>query len=176
LPSLSIEPLHTLILLNNLAEAGLLTGSLYNVQGGRWRVALMAALGDLFEKTATSELHDAVNRRVMGQILHLLPSMSSEGANMVVRLLSVIDALIGDTKHSVKAEWEKAGSWNRSHLLAEALQAARSFAYQTEVQETLREGLLQSGQIMDISSRWCWNREVLEVVASLIELWSEDIR
>ena len=177
LPSLSTDPLHTLILLNNLAEAGFLTESLYNVQGGRWRQALTTTIGELFATTVSSDLYLVANRRVMGQLLHLLPAMSSEGAGMVARVVDIINGLTGDnaSRHEVETEWETAGPWNKSHLLAVALEAAEAFSTRDDVRSTLREQLLDSGKLFEIAERWSWNREVMGQVASFVELWADMI-
>jgi len=166
-----------LILLNNLADAGFLTGSLYNVQGGRWRQALVAAVGELLDTTTSSDLDDVANRRVMGEILHLLPSMSSAGVEIVGRVVNVITKIMATigTAQEAKADWEMSGAWNKAHLLAEALQAAASFSSNGAIKISLQERLVDSGTIVDIASRWSWHREILDHIAGLTELWSGQV-
>lgn len=163
-----------MVLLNNLAEAGFLTGSLSNVQGGRWRQALVSALVAQVKSLESTE--DIASRRILGQILHLLPSLSSEGEAFAPYIVATIENVVRKPTASDLSTFANDGPWNDAHLLAEALLAAHAVSHDSAVRAELKRKLLDSGMLATITQRWAWNREVLEQAASLVGMWQDEIR
>lgn len=171
---MSTDPLHTLVLLNNLAEAGFLTGGLSNVQGGRWRQALVSTLTEQLGRL--DSISDVPSRRILGQVLHLLPSLSSEGKSFSLHVLATIERVARSTTADQIASFDNDGPWNETHLLAEALLAANAMSHDSTVRANLKEKLLDASVLATVTTRWAWNREVLEQVASMVEMWQDDLR
>lgn len=170
LPSLNTEPLHALVLLNNLAEAGLLTDSLTNVQGGRWRKSLVSALAALLE-SATQLDHTGSGHRVVIQLLHLLPTLPNEGPVFVTNVVKIVDSI--RLRHvSVQSARDDfaLSACNDSHLLAAALAALEAFDGMQDLEADCKHTITRS--LPDILAVWSWNREVLEKLASFSERWS----
>ena len=121
-------------------------------------------------------VNDITSRRILGQILHLLPSLSSEGEVFAPHVLATIQRVSQSPATDDVASFANDGPWNDTHLLAEALLAANALSHDAAVRAALKANLLESGMLVSITRRWAWNREVLEQVASLVEMWQDDIR
>ncbi|WWC59942.1 uncharacterized protein I303_102505 [Kwoniella dejecticola CBS 10117] len=181
LPSLSKDPLSTLVLLNNLASAGYLSGGLSNVQGGRWRQSFVASILSLTTQLRQTGLENIDDRRILGQALRLIPALPSDAERFTPHIVALIQLCLKKTKgkeaEDLKAEWESDGAWNESHLVAVLLEAARQVldsAGLTAAQE-LRVLLVGESKLEDIIRTWSWNREVLSAAASLVDRWSSEI-
>jgi U3 small nucleolar RNA-associated protein 20 len=173
LPSLTTDPLHALVLLNNLAEAGFLSGSLANVQGGRWKQSLVTSVGGLLERYMAIE--SVETRRILGQVLHLLPFLSSEGAAFAPSVVAILDSLVinsGSDAQAVQDDFKSTGPWNSSHLLGASLAALVAFDLSVGLESGARADVLD--KLEKIVVMWSWNREVLEQVAGLAERWSDE--
>lgn len=169
LPSLQVEPLHALVLLNNLAEAGFLTGSLANVQGGRWRQSLVSALEAVLrtKHTATS---DVSNKRILGQLLHLLPSLAFEGSAFAPHVQIIVRSIVSryTDKGNARADF-MSDTWNDSHLLAGALGAIAGFDTAGTLEDEIKQQV--SSELGAIIGVWTWNREVLAKASELEQSW-----
>ena len=166
------DPLPVLVLLNNLSEAGYLTGSLSNVQGGRWRQSLVTALGDVLQSAIASPREEVDNRRVLGHVLHLLPSISTEGPRFSAQICDLIKVLASTTRSeaALKQQFQEEGPWNSSHLFAQSLQCVENFYFNGEIQDQLKSTIVNAEFLASIAGSWSWNREIMERVAFLAEL------
>ncbi|WVQ94326.1 hypothetical protein IAU59_001405 [Kwoniella sp. CBS 9459] len=179
LPSLSADPLSTLVLLNNLASAGYLSGGLANVQGGRWRQALITALVSLLVKLQESGLNEVDDRRVLGQVLKLIPSLPSDADHFAPHVASLLefklDRLATKDVTMLKQEWEEGGAWNDTHVLGVLLKTAKHILISPKavVEQQFRGLLLDEGRLKEILEKWCWNREILIAISPLVERWSD---
>lgn len=175
LPALESDPLPTLVLLNNLASKGYLAGSLSVVQGGRWRSALVKSLQTMFE-VVKSDLKVDANRPILAQLLHLLPSLRTEGGLFLDTLRTIISTLHDRNPDSATARsnWLAAGVWNDGHLLALALTCADELCLDNTVATSLNASLAQSGALTTMTSTWSWNRSVLQALSVLVERWQDD--
>jgi U3 small nucleolar RNA-associated protein 20 len=167
------DPLPTLVLLNTLAETGYLAGGLQNVQGGRWRQYLVATFSEMLNKLADSSLDEVNDRRILGRLLPLLPTVANDERHFISPLISLIRrfTLEEDAQRS-KTVWEANGVWNDSHVLVQVLRHALSLARSKDgVRQQLKAELLGEGILNVVLRGWNWNRELLEVAADFIELW-----
>nr|XP_019012391.1 U3 small nucleolar RNA-associated protein 20 [Kwoniella pini CBS 10737]OCF51172.1 U3 small nucleolar RNA-associated protein 20 [Kwoniella pini CBS 10737] len=181
LPTLSKDPLSTLVLLNNLAAAGYLSGGLSNVQGGRWKQTFISSIVSLVAELRDRRLVDIKDRRILGQVLKLIPALPSDAHHFGPHLASLIRITLENTQGKdvevVKAEWEEDGAWNDSHILGALLEAARnvSDSASSSTGDELKEVLVGQGKLKDIIEIWSWNREVLSAAELLIGRWSSEI-
>ncbi|WWD16787.1 hypothetical protein CI109_101219 [Kwoniella shandongensis] len=181
LPALPSDPLSTLVLLNNLAAAGYLSGGLSNVQGGQWRQALISTLVSLLESLAQTGLRGVNDRRVLGQALKLLPALPSDAEQFtphVASLLKLSLELSADKDSStLRSEWKTAGAWNDSHLLGTLLRSTEHILASPKegVEEDVKRLLVTEGQLNAILDKWSWNREIMEAIAPLVERWASDL-
>ncbi|WWC98879.1 hypothetical protein V866_005773 [Kwoniella sp. B9012] len=182
LPSLSNDPLSTLVLLNNLASAGYLSGGLSNVQGGRWRQAFISALVALFKQIKEKALEDVNDRRILGQILRLIPALPSDADQFVPHVTGLIRSTLSTVKGKevaqIRVGWAEDGAWNDSHLLGSLLRAAQDLldSPQVTADAELRALLVDEGALADVIEKLYWNREVLTACSSLIDRWSGDLQ
>lgn len=124
-----------------------------------------------------SSLDEITTRRILGQILHLFPSIPSEGSSFSTTLATLVEKLSnGVDRELAEVSWRESGIWNDSHVLAEALVVVESFCSVSTVKDDVRLRLVETGVIEGIMKTCSWNREVLERVAALVELWQDEIR
>ncbi|WRT65418.1 uncharacterized protein IL334_002361 [Kwoniella shivajii] len=177
LPSLSSDPLSTLVLLNNLASAGYLSGGLSNVQGGRWRRALISAILSLLTQLRVSGVSDLRDRRILGQVLGLLPALPSDADQFAPHVAGLISMVLEDTKGKGVADarenWAEDGAWNDGHILGCLLRAAQHILDSPKdgVEQDLKSLLVDAGKLKEILDKWSWNREIMTVAASLVDHW-----
>ncbi|KAK4685447.1 U3 small nucleolar RNA-associated protein 20, partial [Tremellales sp. Uapishka_1] len=175
LPNLVSDPLTTLVVINNLSSAGFLSGGLANVQGGRWRQSLISALVHLMSGLTDSDL-DVTQRRILGQLLQLLPYFASESHQFGPQLVTMITRASQSSEASVEDNWRTAGAWNDAHLLAALLRCGELVQRQSEqVEKILKECLVDSGRLLEILRIWHWSREILGCSAPLVELWKSEV-
>lgn len=180
LPSLKSEPLSTLILLNNLAASGYLSGGLSNVQGGRWRQALISALVGLL-KSLTKPNLDLNERRITGQALKLLPALPDDAdkfAPQVVKILeSTLDRLDGKDLRAIKAEWEEGGVWNDTHLVGSLLHTVDQLiaSPKADGSKDAKDLLVSKGWLNKVLEKWYWNRQVMESAVPHAERWASNL-
>ncbi|OCF30821.1 U3 small nucleolar RNA-associated protein 20 [Kwoniella heveanensis BCC8398] len=181
LPSLSADPLSTLVLLNNLASAGYLSGGLANVQGGRWRQALISALTSLLsqlQEAGLSEIHD---RRILGQVMNLIPSLPSDAEQFAPHIATLVKLELDRSKSEdaalLKQGWEAGGTWNATHVLGVLLKTAEHMMISPRetVEQHFRELFVREGHLGEISKKWSWNREILSAISPLIDRWASDL-
>lgn len=174
MPALHDEPVAALVLLNNIAAAGYLTGGLMNVQGGRWRRSLLDGVADVFTRLVADP---AGSRRQLGLLFHLVPSLGEPAlfSDSLTALIKASVARARGGRGALERDWQDGGAWNDSHLCASTLRCVAELApLNAAVRAAAAEELLGSMQL--VIDAWCWNREVLDVVATLIEQWSSDNR
>ncbi|WVR04081.1 hypothetical protein IAU60_001080 [Kwoniella sp. DSM 27419] len=182
LPSLSTDPLNTLVLLNNLASAGHLSGGLSNVQGGRWRQALISALLSLLVSLKESGLKGSGDRRLLGQILRLIPALPSDADQFASHIGDLTNlALEGATQRTaaeLQGEWQEAGAWNSSHVLGVLLTVSEELLSNAKggVETTLKSAIANEGRLQAILEKFSWNREILSAIAALIGRWCTELR
>lgn len=180
LPSLKSEPLSTLILLNNFAASGYLSGGLSNVQGGRWRQALISALVGLL-KSLTKPNLDLNERRITGQALKLLPALPDDAdkfAPQVVKILeSTLDRLDGKDLRAIKAEWEEGGVWNDTHLVGSLLHTVDQLiaSPKADGSKDAKDLLVSKGWLNKVLEKWYWNRQVMESAVPHAERWASNL-
>lgn len=180
LPSLKSEPLSTLILLNNLAASGYLSGGLSNVQGGRWRQALISALVGLLKSLTKPDL-DLNERRITGQVLKLLPALPSDAdkfAPQAVKILeSALDRLDSKNLGAIKAEWEEGGVWNDTHLVGSLLHTVDQLiaSPKADVSKDAKDLLVSKGWLNKVLEKWYWNRQVMESAVPHVERWASNL-
>lgn len=180
LPSLKSEPLSILILLNNLAASGYLSGGLSNVQGGRWRQALISALVGLL-KSLTKPNLDLNERRITGQALKLLPALPDDAdkfAPQVVKILeSILDRLDGKNLRAIKAEWEEGGVWNDTHLVGSLLHTVDQLiaSPKADGSKDAKDLLVSKGWLNKVLEKWYWNRQVMESAVPHAERWASNL-
>jgi U3 small nucleolar RNA-associated protein 20 len=159
-----------LVLLNQLAESGYLSGGLTNVQGGRWRQSLLSALRDLLA-TFAAATDDALDRKVLVQVLHLITTVPGDAS----QLASHIGALVrrfgnfeaGDAQTAI-AEWQVGGVWNDAHMLGSLLGCAESYLGNEQMESEIRTILVDDKGFTNIVRKWNWNAEVMGVLASVL--------
>lgn len=178
IPSLSSEPLPTLVLLNNIASAGYFTGGLSSIQGGRWRSALLAALAGVLGSLRDPSLLELDDRRTLGQLLRLLPTISADGffAPHIVALLSTLLPVIvlKDTRAHIEA-WRTGGIWNEAHLLGLLLECARHLAHSPTAEGLLKAELVGKARLQSLVEGFHWNREIMGSIAVFAEIWGSDM-
>jgi U3 small nucleolar RNA-associated protein 20 len=157
-------------LLNQLAEAGYLSGGLSNVQGGRWRQSLLTALRDLLATFA--EATDAeLDRRVLIQLLHLISIVRGDASQLAPHIATLIKRFgrftEGDADAAI-AEWQEAGVWNGAHMLASLLRCAESYLGDKEMESEISDILVGQGGFSATVRKWNWNAEVMSVLASIL--------
>ncbi|WVW79710.1 hypothetical protein I302_101680 [Kwoniella bestiolae CBS 10118] len=181
LPSLQNVPLSTLVLLNNLASAGYLSGGLSNVQGGRWRQTFISALAGLLKQLSEKGLEIVNDRRILGQILKLIPALPSDADQFAPHLTNLISstltAINGKEVTDLRDSWSQNGAWNDSHLLGSLLRAAQDTLDSPKaIADTgLKTLLVDEGKLGEIIEKLYWNREVLSACASLVDRGSSEI-
>ncbi|ODN80830.1 hypothetical protein L202_02973 [Cryptococcus amylolentus CBS 6039] len=180
LSSLNTDPLSTLVLLNNLASSGYLSGGLSNVQGGRWRQSLVSALVGLLQSLGQSQL-ESEERRVLGQILSLVPALPGDADKFtpeVISLLkSTLEKLDKETEDDLKNEWKSQGAWNDTHILGLLLRAADELitASKADVSNDIKGLLVDEGWAKKVIEKWSWSREIMRSVVPHIERWATEI-
>lgn len=174
--NLPSDPLPTLILLNKLAKAGFLSGGLANVQGGKWRATLISSLVSTLGDFVDAEI-DLDNRRILGQVVRLIPYLPVD--EFVPHLRSLIRFVARNAerigKEALIDQWRTGGPWNDTHLAGVLLKSAEQLISHgtTESGGLLKEELLPL--IAGILQLWSWSREVMESLASLVQSFQEDI-
>lgn len=179
LPALTTSPTAALTLLNNLGAAGYLSGGLSNVQGGRWRLALLNSIASLLSSLAAQ--HGSVDhRKQLVQALKLLPSLQDYQhflAPLETLLQGVTRSSKGGNREQFVARWEDEGIWNDAHLCAATLKCIGELApIHAEVDSLTKTYLLEKGVMQALVNGFDWNRELLEVLANLGDQWSSDHR
>ncbi|WVF66714.1 hypothetical protein IAT40_001456 [Kwoniella sp. CBS 6097] len=181
LPCLSADPLSTLVLLNNLASAGYLSGGLANVQGGRWRQALISALTSLLSQLHKSGLTDVNDRRILGQVMRLIPSLPSDAEQFAPHIAALtklnLDRLASRDVATLKQEWEEGGAWNSTHVLGALLRTAEHILISPKdaVEQQFKALFVQEGRLGGILEKWSWNREIVSAIAPLVDRWATDL-
>ncbi|WVQ83544.1 hypothetical protein IAT38_005685 [Cryptococcus sp. DSM 104549] len=180
LPSLTTDTLPTLVLLNNLASAGFLSGGLTNVQSGRWRQSLISALVTLLRTLLASPL-ELADRRILGQVLRLLPALPADAAQFAPHVVDLARRALlsseGKTSAELEAEWATSNAWNDSHVVGALLRAMDELVTtQSEgVREVVQGLMVGEGWAGKVLERWGWNREVLGGVAGHVERWAGEL-
>lgn len=179
LPALETSPLAALTLLNNLSSAGYLSGGLSNVQGGRWRKSLLSSVSNLLTRLAASQ-EDVDSRRQLGQILRFIPALN-DGTSFATSLEQLLSDRVnwarGAGAEGAVADRRKQGVWNQAHITASVLQCIAELApMYDELRVPVTRSLLEQGGLQDLLRAYGWNREVLEVLATLADQWSADKR
>lgn len=174
LGSLVSEPLPTLVVLNNLASAGYLSGGLLNVQGGRWRSSLVNALVSLLRQLGDSSL-ETTDRRILGQVLRLLPYLAGESASFVEYLYQLINRFLKQSSAEFPAGWRSDGAWNDTHIVGRVLHALYQITLRSSAaaQEGIRAFVVQDNVLPTIIRQWHWSREILEQSSLFVEHWPE---
>lgn len=169
-----------LILLNNLADAGYLSGGLFNIQGGRWRQVFVAALEALLGTLRDSSLVELDDRRKLGQLLRLLSNLLAEGHHFAPTLAALLDqriAVVGVEDVDVQQRgWRHGGAWNDAHLLGLLLRSAERLASNVGVEEILKNYLLKREYLKQLLRGFHWNREIMKGLAGFMEMWKADLR
>ncbi|EJT46124.1 hypothetical protein A1Q1_05335 [Trichosporon asahii var. asahii CBS 2479] len=174
LGGLESDPLPTLVLLNNLASAGFLTGGLSNVQGGRWRKALVAALTRVLTKLSDSSLDDD-DRRLLGQVLKLLPYLAGEASQFVEPLISILGRFVDGSDQEAQENWDEEGVWNNSHVVGRILNSLYGLILRgpKDCSEKVKAFFVDNDFFNVLIHKWHWSREVLEQAAAFIDHWPE---
>jgi U3 small nucleolar RNA-associated protein 20 len=185
LTGIKADPLPTLVLLNNLAGAGFLKGGLSNVQGGRWRAALVNAIAECLETIRDSSL-DTADLRLLGQVLKLIPHLASESQHFVPHLLAILDNVT--TSKGKKARGPKdaevakdnyveAGAWNNSHSVGRIIACLFQLSLRAPAatQDEIKSHFKKAEMLNTLLESWSWSREVLETTASFVEHWADDV-
>jgi len=184
LTGLKEDPLPTLVLLNNLAGAGFLAGGLSNVQGGRWRAALVKAIGERIEAISQGPL-DMTELRLLGQVLNLVPHLASESQYFTPHLLAILDrateskgkkAVGPKDAEQARDNYREAGPWNNTHVVGRILAALFQLALRgpTTSQEEIKVHFQKNKVLETLIQKWFWSREVLENAAAFVDHWTED--
>ncbi|KAL1410173.1 U3 snoRNP protein [Vanrija albida] len=175
LTGLSSDPLPTLVLLNNLASAGFLSGGLSNVQGGRWRQALVTNLAKLLKDIRDSDL-ELADRRILGQILRLIPSLAGESQHFIDHLMAILDRLnVAASDEDAEGNWEETGVWNDAHAVGRILSSVYDLVLRgpTTVKDKFKTYWTTNHLPNVLVGRYHWNREILEQTAAFVEHWPE---
>ncbi|TXT11027.1 hypothetical protein VHUM_01778 [Vanrija humicola] len=175
LTGLSTDPLPTLVLLNNLASAGFLSGGLSNVQGGRWRQALVTNLAKLLKGIRDGDL-ELADRRVLGQILRLIPYLAGESQHFIDHLMAILDRLnVAASDSEAEANWEAAGVWNDAHAVGRVLSSVYDLVLRgpTAVKDKFKNYWTTNHLPNVLVARYHWNRDILEQTAAFVEHWPE---
>lgn len=174
LTGLENEPLPTLVLLNNIAGAGFLSGGLSNVQGGKWRQALVKALAKVL--SSLDEL-DSNGRRILGQVLELIPYLVGESKQFSEQLVTILRRFVEEPQ-SAAENWREAGAWNDTHVIGRLLSSMLQLALRgpAAVQEQLKSYILDDDLLNVFVRHWHWSREVLAQVADFAEHWPESLK
>lgn len=175
LTGLSTDPLPTLVLLNNLASAGFLSGGLSNVQGGRWRQALVTNLAKLLKGVCDGDL-ELADRRILGQILRLIPSLAGESQHFIDHLMAILDRLnVAASDSDAEGNWEEAGVWNDAHVVGRILSSVYDLVLRgpTAVKDKFKTYWTSNHLPNALVARYHWNREILEQTAAFVEHWPE---
>lgn len=175
LSGLEKDPLSTLIVLNNLAGAGFLAGGLSNVQGGKWRQALVKALAQVLLSLEESSL-DTNDRRVLGQILELLPYLAGESKHFSDQLINILNRFVGEPDKDSQVNWREAGAWNDSHVVGRLLSSILQLSLRGPgaVQDQFKAYLVDTDLLNVLLRHWHWSREVMAQVADFAEHWPEE--
>ncbi|BEI87998.1 uncharacterized protein CcaverHIS019_0107160 [Cutaneotrichosporon cavernicola] len=174
LTGLEQDPLPTLVLLNNIAGAGFLSGGLSNVQGGKWRQALVKALAKVL---ASLDELDTNDRRILGQVLELIPYLAGESKHFSEHLVSILSSFVENPQFAAE-NWREAGAWNDSHVIGRLLSSMFQLALRgpAAVQEQFKAYILDNNTLKVLVRNWHWSREVLAQVADLAEHWPETMK
>lgn len=174
LAGLERDPLSTLVLLNNLAGAGFLSGGLSNVQGGKWRQALVKALAKVLASLEDSEL-DTTDRRVLGQVLELIPYLAGESKHFSSHLLAILSRFVSEPDKEAQVNWNEAGAWNDSHVVGRLLSSIFQLSLRgpVAVQEQFKSYVVDNDLMNIFLRHWHWSREVMAQVADFAEHWPE---
>ncbi|WWC87549.1 uncharacterized protein L201_002439 [Kwoniella dendrophila CBS 6074] len=181
LPALTNSPLNTLVLLNNLASAGYLAGGLSNVQGGRWRQSFVSSILSLLSQLRQRGLVEVNDRRLLGQLLKLVPALPSDANQFAADIADLINSICDNNKGKgvqvVKSGWEEDGAWNDSHVLGSLLKAANDILESPKAvgDQDLKTLLVDNNKLKDIVEKWSWNREVMKAVSPLVNRWFSEL-
>lgn len=170
LPTLTSDTLPTLQLLNHLASVGYMSGGLINVQGGRWRQALVATLHDRLATNAAEPIQ-SIDRRVLGlllRLLSLLPGDGREFAPSIVTLLRTFGQFDDGAEEEAIEEWQTAGPWNNAHMLSSLLECAGAYISDEEVQRQFDALLVTEGGAKVLLRKWNWNAEVMKRLIEVV--------
>lgn len=184
LTGLKEDPLATLALLNNLAGAGFLAGGLSNVQGGKWRAALVKAIAERLESVHGL---DTASLRLLGQVLKLIPHLAGEGQHFVPHLLAILDRVTKSKgknaagpsdAEAAQADYRDAGAWNNTHTVGRVLSCLYQLTLRAPaaVQDEITAHFKKSDTIDRFIKNWYWSREVLGHTASFVEHWAENVK
>ncbi|CAK9786718.1 hypothetical protein CC85DRAFT_329402 [Cutaneotrichosporon oleaginosum] len=171
LSGLEKDPLSTLVLLNNIAGAGFLAGGLSNVQGGKWRQALVKALA---KTLASLGEFDTQERRILGQVLELIPYLAGESKHFSEHLVSILAGFLENPESAAK-NWQEGGAWNDTHVIGRLLSSMFQLALRgpAAVQEQFKAYIIDNDILNVLVRHWHWSREVLVQVADFAEHWPE---
>lgn len=181
LPSLVSDPLATLLLLNNLSVAGYLSGGLLNVQGGRWRQALVAALKSVLDSLANRSILSKDDRRILAHTTRLLPALASDSAEFVPSIVTLIEKVAPDAKGKsaevATSEWQAGDVWNDGHLLATLLRCASDLLVRnSDIEPLLLRCLVEGGLLRRVLEVYHWNGEIMDQIAILVDRWSTSMQ
>lgn len=174
LTGLEKDPLSTLVLLNNIAGAGFLSGGLSNVQGGKWRQALVKALAKVL---ASLDELDTNERRILGQVLELIPYLSGESKHFSESLVSILARFV-ENPESAAENWCEAGAWNDSHVVGRLFSSMFQLSLRgpAAVQEQFKTYIVDNNVMNTLVRHWNWSREVIDQVADFAEHWPEALK
>lgn len=166
---MATEPLPTLLLLNHLGGAGYLSSGLSNVQGGRWRPALVKALQERLVRFA-SRFVDSIDRLELAYTLRLIPTLrlnASEVGPCLAALIRSFGHLRDFKGDELLGQWREGSVWNDAHLLSLVLDCADSYQTEPDVRTVLTGLLVDEQGVAAIIRNWHWNTEVMSRLASL---------
>ena len=151
-----------------------------NVQGGRWRDGLIAALLDLVDSLDVVS-GETQPRREFSLALDLLPLFDIKeprlGNRLETSLSSILDECAGKKPQDLREEWASHGPWNNAHVLSRILRCVYRLHGRTssELLTPVQERLCRPNGITALLRNWYWNREVLSTTADLLQVWSGDV-
>ena len=163
-----------MVSLNKLAEAGYLAGGLSNVQGGKWRQALVRSLAALLRGLGQAEVLS--DRRILGQLLRFIPAFPAEAHEFAPPLIELIDVFAArPTDQSGDDGSGTAEIWSHAHVLGSLLRCTEKLLEDPRANEIFRARLGRIDSMQGFINDWTGNREVLGAVARLVESWRTDI-
>jgi hypothetical protein len=114
--------------------------------------------------TSSISALDTSDKRILGQVLSLIPAFD---------LAPFEKQLVDITRQAMRTrlgqeEWMSAGVWNDGHVLACILRCLNEVSH-TTVGEKLR-AIVWETALDDLITAWGWNREIMEELASIVEI------
>ena len=165
-----------LSVLAKLHESGLLAGTSAQEKSQKEKVVnqVMSKLNSFNGAFST----EAVDLEWLGDLYGALAFVQTPAQNVIAALTGNLDRLLEEirTKANLKEYWFKVGPYNLVHLLALLLRSMDRLFQNHGLEDQVKEALLDKGQLLEIMRRCSWNREVLDVVASLASRLQDDLK